>query len=286
MPAGRRSEGPLLVVDGDSFAHRAYHGVPRSVRRAGGKAGNAILGFANYLIRLWEAEKPRAIFVGWDKLSEPNWRARIFPSYQGGRVFEKDILEQLDVLPELVEALGYLYGKGGAYEADDFIASAAAAEEARGGTAVVASGDRDAFQLASGKVTILHPVKAGEMARIGPAEVTERYGVKPAQVPDFIALRGDPSDKIPGARGVGAVSAASLLRRYPNLEAMLADGKFEQQAEDLRLYLKIATMVRDIPLPPIASAAPDWARAAALMRRWELGGLAERFETLARAAVA
>jgi DNA polymerase I len=283
MANAKPEQRPLLVIDGDSFAHRAYHGVPKTIRRAGGKVGNAIIGFANYLTRLCETERPRAIFVGWDKLSEPNWRARIFPSYQGGREFDADIVEQLDVLPEFIAALGSLYGKGGGYEADDFIASAAAAEERSGRSAIVASGDRDAFQLASAQVTILYPVKAGEMARIGPAEVMERYGVRPEQVPDFIALRGDPSDKIPGARGVGPVSAASLLRRYPDLEAMLADGRFEQQADDLKLYKRIATMVRDIPLPDLPSRTPDWAAGAALARKWELNGLAERLEQLAAA---
>ncbi|MEP7240747.1 MAG: 5'-3' exonuclease H3TH domain-containing protein [Devosia sp.] len=283
LAKAKPEQRPLLVIDGDSFAHRAYHGVPKSVRRAGGKGGNAILGFANYLIRLWEAEQPRAVFVGWDKLSEPNWRARIFPTYQGGRIFEESIVDQLNVLPDLVAALGCLYGKGGGYEADDFIASAATSEEEAGGTALVASGDRDAFQLASAQVTILNPVKAGEIARIGPAEVMERYSVQPSQVPDFIALRGDPSDKIPGAKGVGAVSAASLLRRYPNLEAMLADGRFEVQADDLRLYKKIATMERHMPLPPIPTAVPDWATGAALARQWELNGLADRLGKLAEA---
>ena len=208
-----RAEGPLLVIDGDSFAHRAYHAVPKSVRRAGGRAANAIVGFSNYVLRLHEAEKPRTVFVGWDKLSEPNWRAKELEGYQSGRVFEDEIVEQLDVLPEFIASFGFLYGKGGAYEADDWIAAAATAEEKRGGTALVASGDRDSFQLASDRVTILHPVKGGEMARIGPAEVMERYGVRPEQVPDFIALRGDPSDKIPGARGIGAVTAASISSR-------------------------------------------------------------------------
>jgi DNA polymerase-1 len=281
--AARADERPLLVIDGDSFAHRAYHGVPKSVRRAGGKAGNAILGFTNYVVRLVEAEKPRAVFVGWDKLSEDNWRAKELDGYQGGRVFEPEIVEQLDVLPEFIAEFGFLYGKGGAFEADDWIASAATAEEQLGGTALVASGDRDSFQLASDSVTILHPVKGGEMARIGPAEVIERYGVNPAQVPDFIALRGDPSDKIPGAKGIGAVTAASLLKKYATLEDMLADGKFTNQAEDLRLYKRIATMVRDIKLPPIQSAAPDWASGAALARKWELNGLADRLEKLAAA---
>ena len=124
-----------------------------------------------------------------------------------------------------------------------------AQEERRGGTAIVASGDRDAFQLASAATTILQPVRAGEMARIGPAEVRERYGVEPKQVPDFIALRGDPSDKIPGARGVGAKTAAGLLRLHGTLEKILAGGRFAQQADDLRLYRRIATMDASAPLP-------------------------------------
>jgi DNA polymerase-1 len=266
---------PLLVVDGDSFAHRAYHAVPGTVRRAGGKAGNAIVGFTNTLVRLIEAEKPRAVFIGWDKLSEPNWRAKLLAGYQGGREFEDDIVEQLDVLPEFVAAFGFVSGKGDAYEADDYIASAATDEEARGGTALVASGDRDAFQLASEHVTILHPIKGGELLRIGPAEVRERYGVDPGQVPDFIALRGDPS-----AKGVGAVTAASLLKRYPSLEDMLADHRFEGQADDLRLYKRIGTMVRTVKLPPIPDAAPDWAGGAALARKWGLNALADRLAQL------
>ena len=140
---------------------------------------------------------------------------------------------------------------------------------------------RDAFQLASDKVTILHPVKMGEIARIGPAQVRERYDVEPAQVPDFIALRGDPSDKIPGARGVGEKTAASLLKRYPDLEAMLDDGKFEAQADDLRLYRRLATMVTNAPLQAIPDMAPTWDRAAALARDWELKALSERLEQLA-----
>src|SRR5882724_10021358 len=212
---------PLLIVDGDSFAHRAYHGLPKTIRRAGNKGGGAIVGFANYLLRLYESERPRAVVVGWDTLTEPNFRAKLFAPYQGGREFDDEIVDQLEVLPELIAALGFVSGKAAEFEADDFLATAAAAEEKRGGTALVASGDRDAFQLASEHTTILHPVKAGEIARIGPAEVRQRYGVNPEQVPDFIALRGDPSDKLPGARGVGEKTAASLLQRYPDLEAML-----------------------------------------------------------------
>jgi DNA polymerase-1 len=100
-------------------------------------------------------------------------------------------------------------------------------------------------------------------------------------VPDFIALRGDPSDKIPGAKGVGAVTAASLLKTHGTLDAILAAGKFESEADDLRLYQRIATMVRDVKLPVLKSAPPDWAGGAALARKWELNGLAGRLEKLA-----
>ena len=279
----KTSDRPLLIIAGDSFAHRAYHSVPKTVRRAGGRAGNAIVGFANLMLRLLEAEEPRAVVVGWDTLSEPNWRAREFAPYQGGREFEDDIVEQLDVLPQLVTAFGFVYGKHPGYEADDFLATAATMEEKRGGTALVASGDRDAFQLATDRTTILHPIKGGELLRIGPKEVRERYGVNPSQVPDFIALRGDPSDKLPGAKGVGEKTAASLLQRYPDLEAMLAAGQFPKQADDLRLYKRIATMVRDVPLEPIADATPDYAGAAELTAKWELNALTKRLTDLAKA---
>jgi 5'-3' exonuclease len=276
-----RSTRSLLIVDGDSFAHRAYHGLPKTIRRAGDKGGGAIVGFANYLLRLYEAEQPRAVIVGWDTLDVPNWRETEFPPYQSGRVYDDEIVDQLAILPQLITACGFVFGKAAGFEADDFLATAAAAEEKRGGTALVASGDRDAFQLASGRTTILHPVKAGEIARIGPAEVRQRYGVDPAQVPDFIALRGDPSDKLPGARGVGEKTAASLLQRYPTLDAMLADGRFVSEADDLRLYKRIATMVTTAPLPKIPDATPTWAKAAELTRQWELNALSERLEQLA-----
>jgi len=271
---------PLLVIDGDSFAHRAYHGLPKTIRRTGDKGGGAIVGFANYLVRLYTEEHPRAVVVGWDTLSEPNWRAKEFADYQGGRVFDDEIVDQLDVLPQFITACGFVNAKAAGFEADDFLATAAAAEEKSGGTAIVASGDRDAFQLVSDKTTVLHPVKMGEMARIDAAAVRERYGVEPHQVPDFIALRGDPSDKLPGARGIGAKTAASLLKRYPNLEAMLATGQFPAQADDLRLYLRIATMVTTAPLPKIPDATPTWPQAAALARDWGLNTLAERLEAL------
>src|SRR5204862_8070129 len=197
---------------------RAYHGVPKTVRRAGDRGGGAIVGFANYLIRLYQAEVPRAVLVGWDTLDVPNWRQKAFATYQSGRVFDDELLDQLNVLPELVAACGFANAKAAGYEADDFLAAAAIGEERRGGTCVVASGDRDTFQLASASTTILFPVRAGEVARIGPAEVRARYGVDPDQVSDLITLRGEPSDKLPGVAGLGAAGAAQVLRTYGTLE--------------------------------------------------------------------
>ncbi len=144
----------------------------------------------------------------------------------------------------------------------------------------MASGDRDTFQLASERCTILYPVRAGEMARIGPAEVRTRYGVAPQQVPDFIALRGDPSDKIPGAIGVGASGAAQLIRRYGSLEAVLAAGRFAAQADELRLFRSIATMDPKAPLLRIRDQKPTWTNAAALAKTWRLKQLAARLAAM------
>jgi DNA polymerase-1 len=270
---------PLLAVDGDSFAHRAYHALPKSIRRAGGRPAGALVGFANMLVRLWEAEQPRAVVVAWDTLSVPTYRHEALAGYQSGRVFDPELLEQLDLLPELVEAFGFAAAKAPGYEADDFLA--AVARKARG-PVLVATSDRDAFQLVSDDVTVLQPTKGvSEIARIGPAEVRERYGVEPEQVTDLIALRGDPSDKIPGAQGVGPKKAAAIVRQYGSLEAALAAGRFSAEAESLRLYKHIATMDAAAPLPSLAAHDPDWARAAALADEWGMGALSGRLEALA-----
>jgi DNA polymerase-1 len=275
---------PLLVIDGDSFAHRSFHALPKTIRRRGGTGAGAIVGFANFLLRLYFDERPRAVLVGWDTLDAPTYRHRALPGYQGGRDFDDALVEQLAILPQFVSACGFAVAKAPGYEADDFLAAAVDREERHGGTVVVASGDRDAFQLASETTVILQPVRAGEMARIGPAEVRDRYGVEPRQVPDFIALRGDASDRIPGVRGIGPKGAAALLRRYGSIEAALADGRFAAQAGELRLYLKVATMDRAAPLPALADQAPSWARAAALARDWDLNNLADRLAGLANGA--
>jgi DNA polymerase I len=262
----------LLAIDGDSFAHRAYHALPKSIRL------NAVVGFTNMVVRLWEAERPDAVVVAWDTLSVPTYRHEAFEPYQSGRVFEDSIVEQLEILPELTAAFGFAAAKAPGYEADDFLAAAAATWP---GDVLVATSDRDAFQLASNRVTVLQPARGvSELVRIGPAEVRERYGIEPEQVPDLIALRGDPSDKLPGARGIGPKKAAEILRQYGSLEAVLADGRFAAEAEDLRLFRRIAAMDASAPLPPLAEATPTWAEASSFLDRLGLGGAAQRVGAL------
>jgi DNA polymerase-1 len=268
---------PLLAVDGDSFAHRAFHALPRSLRRDDGGPANTLIGFVSMLTRLWQAERPRAVVVAWDTLDVPTYRNALLATYQSGREFDPEIVDQLMLLPPLVAATGIVCGKHEGFEADDFLAAAVESERARGGTTLVATSDRDAFQLAAPDVTILQPIRGvSELARIGPAEVRERYGVDPAQVPDFIALRGDPSDKIPGARGVGAKTAASLLQTYPDLEAMLSAGRFEAEAAQLRVFLEIATLDPAAPLPVLPDLEPDWAAGATAAEALGVERLARR----------
>jgi DNA polymerase-1 len=259
---------PLLVVDGDSLAHRAYHALPKSIRH------NAVLGFTNFLLRLWDSERPRAVLVAWDSLEEPTYRHEALPEYQSGREFEDSIVEQLGLLPDFVASLGFACAKAPGYEADDFLAAAVAGSS---GPVLVATSDRDAFQLVSDRVTVLQPVKGvSELARVGPAEVRERYGVEPGQVPDFIALRGDSSDRIPGAQGVGPKTAASILKQYGSLEAALAAGRFAAVADDLRLYRRIAQMDAGAPVPELAEQTPTWARGAERATELGLNALAKR----------
>jgi DNA polymerase-1 len=266
-----------MAIDGDSLAHRAFHALPKTIRDRDGRPANMVVGFVNMLVTLWDAERPRTVLAGFDTLTNQTYRSELFPGYQAGRVFPPELVEQLDRLPELVASFGFACAKQAGYEADDFLAAAAQVESRAGGHTLVVTSDRDSFQLASERVTILMPKRGVyELVRIGPAEVRERYGIEPAQVPDFIALRGDPSDRLPGANGIGPVKAASILREHGSLEGAIAAGRFSGEADALRTYLAIARMQTDAPIPPLPDVEPDWAGAAALAGRWGLRALAER----------
>jgi DNA polymerase I len=268
---------PLLAIDGDSLAHRAFHALPRSIRDGEGKPANMIIGFANMVLSVWDAEQPRTVFVGFDTIGEPTYRHELLPGYQAGRDFPKELTDQLDRLPELVDALGFPWAKKAGYEADDFLAAAVSSEEARGGESLVLTSDRDLFQLASPKTTVLLPRRGvSELERVGPEGVREKYGVDPGQVPDFIALRGDSSDKIPGAKGIGPGRAATILREYDTLDGAIESGVFQEQPEALRMYLRIARLQYEAPVSELPDAEPRFGDAAGLVERWGLQGLAKR----------
>ena len=283
------SERPLLIIDGDNLAHRAYHSMPKSLKSSDGRPINAIIGWTNMLVTLWENEQPRSIFTAWDTLFVDTYRHKLWPTYQAGRVFDDAIVKQLDLLPTLARAFGFGVGKGAGYEADDFMAAAAIAETKRGGSSLLLTTDRDAYQLVSDSVTVLAP-RAGvrDLMRIGPTQVVERMGVLPEQIPDFKALAGDASDNIPGAKGIGPKAAAALLLKYGTLESVLEARKdtiSPSLADQLRTFKRIVNMQPGeltVQLPE--TAPPNWAAAAARLE--ELGAANSSERIAARAAAA
>jgi DNA polymerase-1 len=280
------AEAPLLIIDGDNLAHRAYHSMPKTLKAPDGRPINAIVGWTNMLMTIWDSQQPRSMYVAWDTLGVDTYRHKLWPDYQGGRVFDDAIVRQLDVLPSLAASFGFGVGKKAGYEADDFMAAAAHAETQRGGTSLLLTTDRDAYQLVSESVTVLAP-RSGvrDLVRIGPAQVVERMGVLPEQIPDYKALAGDASDKIPGAKGIGPKAAASLLLKYGTLEAILEARVASippQTAEQLRVFKQIVLMQTDgltVELPP--SGTPNWRAAAARLRELGAENSAERIEARA-----
>src|SRR5579859_186592 len=285
---GNAGEAALLIIDGDNLAHRAYHSMPKSLRSPDGRPINAIVGWTNMLMTLWDSQQPRSVFVAWDTLHVDTYRHKLWPTYQGGRVFDDAIVRQLDVLPTLATAFGFGVGKKAGYEADDFMAAAAIAETRRGGHSLLLTTDRDAYQLVSESVTVLAP-RAGvrDLLRIGPEQVVERMGVLPEQIPDFKALAGDASDNIPGARGIGPKAAATLLLKYGTLEAVLearADTIPPATADQLRVFKDIVRMRPDeleVTLPE--TAPPDWENAAKRLHELGAHNSAERVAARAHA---
>jgi len=269
--------GALLIVDGDNLAHRAYHSTPKTVVGSSGAPINALVGFVNIMVNVWVKEQPRGVYVAWDTLGVETYRHALWPAYQSGRVFEPEIVQQLKLLPRLCTSFKFGVGKRAGSEADDFMAAAAIEEIKRGGTCLLLTTDRDAYQLVSERVTVLSARRgARELDRIGPREVVERLGVGPAQVPDFKALAGDSSDKIPGARGIGPKTAAALLAKHATLEGVL--GGWGRHGED-ELMLKFREVVRlrpDIPVELPPSGAPDWKGGAKAVRRLGAKTLADR----------
>lgn len=272
---------PLLIIDGDNLAHRAYHSTPKTVTNRAGAPINAIVGFMNMLMNVWRIEQPRGVFVAWDTLGVRTYRHELWPPYQSGREFDQAIVTQLELLPPLCTAFGFGTGKVAGFEADDLMAAATQTELAGGGTCLLLTTDRDSYQLVSEDVTVLSPRRGTrELARIGPLEVVAHFGVLPEQVPDFKALSGDSSDKIPGARGVGPKSAASLLLKHGNLEGVLGSWDRPGDEELLLMFREVVRLRPDVPVTLPASGPPDFDGGAAMLSRLGAEQLAARMLAL------
>lgn len=275
--------GPLLLVDTPYLLYRAFYGLPDSIKGADGRPVNALLGSVNTILAVAAEHEPRATVAcfGPDAAA---YRTELYPAYHAHRpAMPADLARQWELAPHLCEALGWHVIDGGELEADDVIGALARREEQAVGTALVLTGDRDLFQCASDRTRVLLLGGRGKQGPevIDPAEVRRRYGVGPELVPDFIALRGDPSDGLPGARGIGEKRAAQILARCGSLEAALEsaapDGPLGAAADELRAFKSIATL-RPIELERPPDTPTDRATGAAAARAIGLERLAQRLE--------
>lgn len=281
---------PLLAVDAPSLLYRAWFALPDSITDGDGHAVNALLGSANAILRVVADRAPRAVVIC-SGAEAARYRVELFAGYHADRPpVPEGLAWQIAQSPRLFEALGWTLAGTDALEADDLLHSFALAEVEAGGSALLMTGDRDMFQCAAPGVTVLY-LKTGVRGfeEMGPREVRKRYGVPPELVPDFIALRGDPSDGLPGASGIGEKTAADLLQRHGSLEAALArpigetprvQGALRDQAEELRRFLKIATLQR-VPVARPADRVTDLARGADAAEALGMRRLAERLRAAA-----
>ncbi|HKT82391.1 MAG TPA: 5'-3' exonuclease [Solirubrobacterales bacterium] len=278
---------PLLAVDTPSMLFRAFYALPDSIVGPDKRPVNALLGTANLVLKEVELHKPRAVVLcfGPDAAS---YRTELYPSYHSEReaAMPDDLSPQFAQAHDFFAAFGWTVATSEDLEADDLLGTFAKRETEAGGKALLLTGDRDMYQCAGERVTVLY-VKTGTKGaeEVGPAEVVERYGIEPELVPDFIALRGDPSDGLPGAKGVGPKTAAELLRRHGSLEAILDNAIRERRpalrsalieaADDLRAFKDIATL-RDAGVEPPPDRPTDWVGAAKAALDLGMNRLAER----------
>ncbi|MGA2165100.1 MAG: 5'-3' exonuclease H3TH domain-containing protein, partial [Solirubrobacteraceae bacterium] len=274
--------------------YRAYFALPKSIKGADGEPVNALLGTVNAMLAAEEALAdrggPRAI-VACTGAEEAAYRVRLYPPYHAHRdPMPPELARQWKLAPKLLASLGWTVQGSEELEADDVMFSFARGEAEAGGRALLLTGDRDLFQAVGEHTAILELRKDGKPQEIGPQQVRERYGIDPEQVPDFIALRGDPSDGLPGAPGIGAKTAAELLRRHGSLEGALSAVRrsptserprtvaaLSENEERLEDFKRIATLVAiDVQRPP--NRATDFAAGAAMAGELGMRRLATRLE--------
>jgi 5'-3' exonuclease len=280
---------PLLAVDTPSMLFRAFYALPDSIVGSGGEPVNALLGTANLVLREVELHRPRAVVLCFGP-DAAGYRTELYPAYHAEReaAMPAGLAPQFAAARDFFAAFGWKVARSEDLEADDLLGTYARREAEAGGHALLMTGDRDMYQCAGERVTVLY-VKTGSKGKgaeeVTPEEVVSRYGVPPALVPDFIALRGDPSDGLPGAKGVGPKTAAELLRRHGSLEGVLENAIREprpalraaliESADDLRAFKDIATL-RDAGVEPPADRETDWAGAAKAAHDLGMNRLAER----------
>jgi 5'-3' exonuclease len=281
---------PLLVVDAPYLLYRAFFALPDKIKGADGRPVNALLGSVNAILAQADEASARAVVCCFGPDAAP-YRVELFPAYHAHRPpMPDDLAHQWERAPGLCAALGWQVEHRDDLEADDLLGAFAHVEEEAGGEALIMTGDRDLFQCVTGAVRVVLLGGRGGPQTVGPAEVRKRYGIEPEQVPDFIALRGDPSDGLPGAKGIGEKRAADILRRHGSLEAALetaaedgpAANSLARQADELRAFRDIATLrPPDVKRPP--DAPTDRAGGAAAARELGMNGLAKRLEAPAAA---
>ena len=278
---------PLLVVDAPFLLYRSFFALPDSIHGADGHSVNALLGGANALLRIIADRRPRAVVLCFGA-EAASYRTDLYPPYHASRPPVPDALGwQFEQAPDFFAAFGWFTESSADLEADDLLGSLAGVETAAGGQTLIVTGDRDMYQCVDEHVHVLY-LKSGTTGfeEVDAAEVARRYGISPELVPDFIALRGDPSDGLPGAPGIGPKTAAELLDRHGSLEAAIAGALHErprvtaaltESADELRAFKDIATLRRvEIDRPPDRETDLDGGAAAA--RKLGLNRLAERLD--------
>ena len=286
-------ESELFLVDGNNLAYRAYFALPEELATTEGFPTNALLGFTNMLFKLLSDYRPKGVAVAWD--TSPVHRKELSPEYKIERRPMPDLLrEQFPHLRPIVEAFGYRNLEFEGWEADDVIATLVTRADEAGVKTCVVSTDRDAFQLCTENVCLMMtPRGVADVHVYTPERVQARYGVTPEQVPDFIGLKGDTSDNIPGVPGIGDKTAGQLIAQYGSLEAVLehvdelspARAKsLREHADQARASKELATMRRDLPLDvdpaALVLAPPDRSQLKEIFRRFEFRNLLGRVDDL------
>ena len=283
---------PLLAVDAPSMLFRAFYALPDSIKAPSGEPVNALLGAANLILQEVERRDPRAVVLCFGP-DAATYRVELYDGYHAQRPeMPEGLAPQFADAGAFFGAFGWTVAAHDSLEADDLLGTLARLESEAGGEALLLTGDRDMFQCAGERVTVLY-VSTGKRGaeEVTPGEVKRRYGIEPGLVPDFIALRGDPSDGIPGAKGVGEKTAAELLRRSGSLEAVLDEalresrpklrGALLEGRDELLAFKDIATL-RDAGIQLPEDRDTDWAAAAEAARDRGMKRLAERLERLER----